>query len=104
VVVQQGMSGATRYARRYHWRSEGLQSFVEAPHTAIEGRNEGQIINLTDHRATVSRAMQLDLLHDLGPDRIVREVAALENRPVAFDEPMLPHLVLPAHHDVRPRM
>jgi hypothetical protein len=103
VVVQQGMNGATRYARRYHWHSEGLQSFVEAPHTAIEGHNEGQIINLTDHRATASRATQLDLLHDLGPDRIVREVAALENRLVVHEEPTLPHLVMPAHHDVRPK-
>ncbi len=31
VVVQQGMR-ATRTARRYHWLSEDLKSFVEAPH------------------------------------------------------------------------
>src|SRR5262245_1814453 len=34
VVVQQGMNASTRYARRYHWLSEGLRSFVEAPHAA----------------------------------------------------------------------
>ena len=103
VVVQQGMNGTTRYARRYHWLSEGLNSFVEAPHAAIEGRNEGQIINLTDRRATASQARQLDLLRDLGPDRIVSEVAELDRRPAAPETPMLPHLVMPAHHDVRPR-
>src|ERR1700712_1719174 len=37
VVVQQGMSDALRQARRYHWLSEGLTSFVEAPHAAIDG-------------------------------------------------------------------
>ena len=29
VVVQQGMNGERRQARRYHWLSEGLASFVE---------------------------------------------------------------------------
>ena len=41
VVVQQGMNGAARQARRYHWLSEGLTSFVEAPHAAIEGPGAG---------------------------------------------------------------
>src|SRR5208282_6900687 len=36
-VVQQGMNDASRTARRYHWLSEGLTSFVEEPHSAIEG-------------------------------------------------------------------
>lgn len=48
VVVQQGMNGANRQARRYHWLSEGLTSFVDRPHAAIEGRGEGEIVNLTD--------------------------------------------------------
>ena len=78
VVVQQGMNGDSRLARRYHWLSEGLKSFVEAPHAAIDGENQGQIVNLTDLRAEASRRGQLDLLRTLGPDRIVREVAALE--------------------------
>src|ERR1700747_1676026 len=37
VVVQQGMNGDLKQARRYHWFSEGMKSFVDAPHTAIEG-------------------------------------------------------------------
>ena len=81
VVVQQGMNGDTRYARRYHWKSEGLKSFVEAPHAAIDGENRGEIINLTDRRAEASRSGQLILLRELGPDCIVREVAGIERRP-----------------------
>jgi uncharacterized protein len=104
VVVQQGMNGDTRYARRYHWQSEGLKSFVEAPHAAIDGENRGEIINLTDRRAEASRAGQVDLLRELGPDRIVREVAGIERPPGPPPEaPLLPHLVMPAHHDVRPK-
>jgi hypothetical protein len=107
VVVQQGMNDDRRQARRYHWLSEGLASFVDSPHAAIEGRDQGQIVNLADRRAVQSREGQLDLLSSLGPDRIVREVFALEaefapKRASAIEaQPTLPHLVMPAHHDVR---
>jgi len=98
-VVQQGMNGASKTARRYHWLSEGLESFVDSPHAAIEGRRQGEIVNLTDRRAEASRKAQLELLADLGPDAIAREVALLEGKAPA--EPTLPHLVMPDHHDVR---
>jgi hypothetical protein len=104
VVVQQGMNGDSRLARRYHWLSEDLRNFVETPHAAIEGESRGEIVNLTDFRAEASRRGQLDLLRDFGPDRIAREVAALEGRvSPPPDQPLLPHLVMPAHHDVRPK-
>lgn len=104
VVVQQGMNDGTRLARRYHWLSEDLKSFVEAPHAAIDGRNQGRIVNLTDRRAAASRIGQLDLLRDLGPDGIVREAAALTPAPPApaTAQPELPHLVMPDRHEVRP--
>src|SRR5436189_6488448 len=41
VVVQQGMNGGRKQARRYHWLSEGLQSFVDDPHAAIDGPCQG---------------------------------------------------------------
>jgi uncharacterized protein len=106
VVVQQGMNGARKQARRYHWLSEGLQNFVDAPHAAIEGRAQGAIVNLTDRRAAPSRGKQLDLLATLGPDGITRELAALDasiapSRHIASPQAELPFLVMPAHHDVR---
>jgi hypothetical protein len=97
-VVQQGMNGERRQARRYHWHSEGLASFVEEPHKAIDGPQQGEIINLTDRRAAASRAAQLELLSDLGPDGVVSELARFKEPP---DQSFLPHLVMPAHHDVR---
>src|SRR5580658_4629695 len=60
VVVQQGMNGERREARRYHGLSEGLTSFVDAPHAAIEGRGQGEIVNLTDRRAARSRSAQVE--------------------------------------------
>ncbi|MGZ6125154.1 MAG: DUF763 domain-containing protein [Myxococcales bacterium] len=83
-VVQQGMNPVRRQARRYHWLSEGVRSFVEEPHAAIEGRPGGAILNLTDRRAAASRSAALELSRE--PERILRE---------------FPRLQMPAHHDVR---
>jgi hypothetical protein len=98
-VVQQGMNGGMRQARRYHWHSASLASFVDAPHSAIDGPDQGRIVNLTDRRAAASRAGQLELLAKLGPDGIVREFAALS--PAASPPAQLPLLLMPARHDVR---
>jgi hypothetical protein len=98
-VVQQGMNGGSKTARRYHWLSEGLTSFVDDPHAAVEGRGQGEIVNLADRRADGSRRAQLELLADWGPDRLAREAAAVERAP--SPEPLLPHLVMPDRHDVR---
>lgn len=105
VVVQQGMNGNRRQARRYHWLSEEVSSFVDAPHAAIEGRGQGKIVNLTDRRADASRRAQLDLLDALGPNGILRELGRIEGtraaRPAPSEQPLLPHLVMPDHHEVR---
>jgi len=98
-VVQQGMNGDKKQARRYHWHSEDLKNFVDEPHSAIDGPTQGKIVNLTDKRAETSRAAQLELLTDLGPDRIVSELAAFSGETPA--QALLPHLVMPARHDVR---
>ncbi|HEY8517318.1 MAG TPA: DUF763 domain-containing protein [Candidatus Binatia bacterium] len=113
VVVQQGMSPEARLARRYHWLSEGLESFLDDPHAAIEGRSRGVIVNLADRRAARSRASQLALLAR-GPDRVLaalrgplpelarvpEELAEPEAAPGPV-QPTLPHLVMPTRHDVR---
>lgn len=98
-VVQQGMNADTRYARRYHWRSEGLRSFVDDPHAAIEGlRSDGPLVNLADSRALPNRQAQLELLA-LGPDKLLREVGSAAPQLV---RPSSQQLTLPAHHDLRP--
>jgi hypothetical protein len=98
-VVQQGMNGDMRQARRYHWHSENLTSFVDQPHSAIDGPEQGEIINLTDRRAGPSRTAQLELLSELGPQRIVDELLTLDGKQPA--QGLLPHLVMPARHDIR---
>src|SRR4029079_4159341 len=102
-VVQQGMNGEKRQARRYHWHSMELKNFVDEPHSAIDGPEQGEIVNLTDQRAAASRSAQLGLLAE-GPDRILREWHILggpQANQTDSDQLPLPHLVMPTHHDVR---
>ena len=87
-VIQQGMKPEARTARRYHWLSETVRSFVQEPHAAIEGEPQGSIVNLTDRRAAASRSAQVELAAQ--PDAVVRELRRI------------PHLQMPPHHDVRP--
>ena len=85
VVVQQGMNGARRQARRYHWLWDRAGAFIEEPHAAIEGRPVGEIVNLTDRRALSARSEMLELARGR-PDTAVDG---------------LTHLRMPTHHDVR---
>ncbi|MCB9536672.1 MAG: DUF763 domain-containing protein [Myxococcales bacterium] len=111
-VVQQGMQGAT--ARRYHWLSEQVRSFVEDPHSAIEGAPADRpLVNLTDARAGDARTLITGLVQH-GPDRLAtlvqraqRERARQRDADAPSDstgsDDDAPHLILPRHHDVRPK-
>ncbi len=73
-VVQQGMNARTKTARRYHWCSAGLKSFVEEPHTGVTGENRGLLLNLTDRDAGKTRNSILSMASEQ-PDRILKEVS-----------------------------
>jgi len=84
-VIQQGMNDTNGMARRYHWHSAGLKSFIEAPHTFIYGANEGSILNLTDKSADSTRKGILEVVKE-GPVKLLPEI----NR-----------LGMPGHHDIK---
>lgn len=101
VVVQQGMQGST--ARRYHWTSMGLKSFLDDPQNGIAGAPRPEpIINFADARADHARQTLLDRL-EAGPTSLVDAVCAIRGRTPTEEHPSLPHLNMPAHHDVRPK-
>ena len=114
-IVQQGMNESSAQARRYHWLSEELPGFFESPHTAIDGKSVGQIVNLADARAGRSRAAGLELVRE-GPDRTISVLRRWERSgsnalslfpetepldtlaPPPLGRPV--HLELPHHHEV----
>lgn len=81
VVVQQGMNTKTRTARRYHWSSENLRSFLDSPHTGVTGENQGMILNLADSSAQKTRSSILSLTHE-NPDRILKEISDISEKDV----------------------
>ena len=88
VVVQQGMNTASRTARRYHWSSENLRSFLDSPHTGVTGENQGMILNLADSGAKSTRESILSLTKE-NPERILKEICAVSesdfSRQLEFD-------------------
>jgi hypothetical protein len=120
-VVQQGMNPELKTARRYHWCSSNLRSFVEEPHTAVVGENRGEILNLTDKGARSARNTIVEMTHD-NPDRIMNEVRHIVQPSASIIVPSSPqqelftsapakqqtvtiessrNCIMPAHHDVR---
>jgi hypothetical protein len=87
-VVQQGMNDANSYARRYHWFSDDVQSFVDDPHTAIAAEATGDVWNLVAHESAAARDVTAELAREQ-PEKVVAEIAKLRE------------LTLPAHHDVQ---
>ena len=79
VVVQQGMNTKNRTARRYHWSSENLRSFVEEPHSGVTGENQGKILNLTDSAAKETRGTILTLTHE-NPEKMMKEIAKISGK------------------------
>jgi uncharacterized protein len=87
-VVQQGMSAATRYARRYHWLGARVTTLVSDPHAAIvTERREDTVLNLVAAEGDAHR------------DAVAH--AAREERPEAILG-ALRHLKLPARHPILP--
>ena len=84
-VVQQGMREGDAMARRYHWHSEHVRSFVEEPHTGICGQNMGEILNLTAAEANTTRQGILDITAEK-PEKMMQE----------FQQ-----LLMPSHHNVQ---
>lgn len=54
-VIQQGMSKQGRWARRYHWLSEGLKSFVSEPHKEISSNKKLFTFNMVDKEVDSAR-------------------------------------------------
>jgi hypothetical protein len=84
-VIQQGMRTGDKTARRYHWHSENIKSFVEEPHTAVCGFSQGEILNLTAKEASPTKEGMMMITREK-PELMLQEIQ---------------QLILPSHHDVR---
>ncbi len=87
-VVQQGMNDQTSWARRYHWLSDQVQSFVDEPHAAVCSDSIGAPLNLVAHEAEANRQVVAALAAE-HPDKLVHELRRAQT------------MTLPEHHEVQ---
>lgn len=75
-VVQQGMCIQDRTARRYHWLSENVNSFVVEPHSAMVGdaRRESAL-DMTARESEDCRKVSVDLAKE-APEKTMLMIAA----------------------------
>ena len=86
-VVQQGMND--RFARRYHWYSEKVESLTVDPHAAIcsQLRLE-QALNLVASESLPAQQVMTELSHE-APEKLTQEMRRLQT------------LTLPPHHEIK---
>jgi hypothetical protein len=100
-VVQQGMQG--RLARRYHWLSDNVASFVEEPHSGIASDRLGQsVLDMTAHESEESRKASLGLVRD-SPNSLSSLIRGAEQ--ASIDQYLPGHqralmLVMPTQHSI----
>jgi hypothetical protein len=71
-VVQQGMCTQDRTARRYHWLSDSVKSYVVEPQTAIAGdMRRGTVLNMTAKQSEGCRKTSVDLAKE-EPEKLKR--------------------------------
>ncbi|MHA2163179.1 MAG: DUF763 domain-containing protein [Candidatus Thorarchaeota archaeon] len=64
-VIQQGMDRNSNDARRYHWISEDVKSFVEEPHTGmISGEVKKITLDLTSKESEECRRTTVDIVKE----------------------------------------
>jgi len=90
-VVQQGMCDANHTARRYHWLSEHVASFVDEPHEAVCGHATADVLNLVAHENDAVRHASAEL---------ARQPPALTLRALEA----LPLLTMPSRHQLLPEL
>jgi hypothetical protein len=98
-VVQQGMSDVSRTARRYHWLSEHLASFVDEPHEAVCCDARGNTLNLVAHVNDAVRQRSAELASQK-PEVTLDALRTVRPPP----SPRLPLLEMPARHELIPKL
>jgi hypothetical protein len=78
-IVQQGLDDKIGKARRYHWLSEGLNGFLDDPHSDISSQIfKDDVLNMVSKDSQSCRKVSLDLIKE-GSDRIKRYLFELKD-------------------------
>jgi len=78
-VVQQGLNADTKTARRYHWLSRNVKSFVDEPHTGVVGQMTHEyVLDMTAHMSEECRKTCKDFANE-DPRRTKRNYLSIRD-------------------------
>jgi hypothetical protein len=80
------MDPEKKMARRYHWLSENLLSFVDEPHTAVICNERRRVLNLVAHEAKNLRRGIVEIVKEERTEKLIAEVKIA--------------LSMPRHHEI----
>jgi hypothetical protein len=64
-IVQQGLDKDIKKARRYHWLSDGLEDFINDPHTdIITQQYKNRVLDMATKKSEKCRKVSLDLVKE----------------------------------------
>lgn len=75
-VVQQGMNKESGWARRYHWLSDGVESWIDQPHAGISANDRLEPLNLTHPDSKDNREHSAELTKE-SPATVLKEYQAI---------------------------
>ena len=85
-VIQQGLNGVTRYARRYHWNSATAADMLQEPHDAILGREAGPTLDLTSGVSAETRKSMIEMLNSRKAEWIERVILSKGRSQAVIDD------------------
>jgi uncharacterized protein len=92
-VVQQGMNEDLKYARRYQWLSDKVESFVCEPHNAISCDLNNEVINLVSYESEKARKM----ITDISAEKPQKNISDLLKLSTSIEN----NNTMPKRHDIR---
>ena len=99
-VVQQGMNNLNNYARRYHWLSDGIKSFVDDPQNAVCcDLKEDKVLNMGANESRDARKTSVDIIKD-NPEHLEKYFTPSVQRTLFNFNRHAIEFTMPPHHEI----
>ena len=99
-VIQQGMNNINNYARRYHWLSDFVESFVDAPQNAVCcDVKEDKVLDMSAKESANARKTSVDIIKD-NPEHLEKYFTPSVQRTLFNFNRHAIDFIMPPHHEI----
>ncbi|MBD3249207.1 DUF763 domain-containing protein [Candidatus Woesearchaeota archaeon] len=97
-VIQQGMND--HYARRYHWLSDNVGSYIEEPHEGICcDKKQDNVLDMTSKKSRENKSICLDIVKD-NPKHLERYIKKPPQMTLDSFSEKAPEITFNPRHDI----